>query len=338
MLRRAFLNSVAAAPLIPFEPSVSFERDVLEHMSSASVPGVVVGKVEAEGPGWVKALGFADNASKRPMTNATLFQVASLTKQVIAYAAFALRQQGKLDLDRTLVSYVDDLTDPLARTVTIRQVLSHSSGFPNWRFEAGQALKPQLKPGTKFQYSGEGYFYLQRILEAVSGKGICEVVEDLVFRPLGMTASSFIVRPKCKECLALPHNSRGELRANWDRAPLALHAMAQHKGQSITNWKYADYAAAVKEAGVPVLPNMMLPNGESGDECLGLCQVSGQGDSESGDPQRADSNPRPTWLGTWLGRGAGGDARLSLAVGRQPRLQAHRVCRAAAWRGFVCLY
>jgi CubicO group peptidase (beta-lactamase class C family) len=189
-----------------------------------------------------------------------VFQAASLSKQATAYAAFALRQAGKLDFDRTLVSYVDDLAVARARRVTLRHVLSHSSGFPNWRSEPGSQLIPEFEPGTKFQYSGEGFFYLQRILEQVSGQGFCEIIDSLVFKPLAMTSSSMLWKPELADRFALPYDRRGELRKNWDKAPKRIHEIAKQKGQSVMGWKYADYEAANREAGNPALPNYMLPN------------------------------------------------------------------------------
>jgi CubicO group peptidase (beta-lactamase class C family) len=246
MLRRSFLKSVAGAQLLSVD-------------SLGTVPGVMVGVVKDGKPGWVKGLGLAKVEEKVAVGPDTIFHAASLSKQVTAYAAFAL----KLDLDRTLVSYVDDLKDSVARTVTVRQVLSHCSGFPNWRFEEGEELVPKFRPGTKFQYSGEGFFYLQRILEKVSGKSICEVAEELVFRPLGMTSSCMAWRPEWMERVALPYNSKGVLRPNWDRPPRVLRAYAQKAGENFESWKYERYSAVVKEVGGTMLPNGIVPNGAS---------------------------------------------------------------------------
>jgi CubicO group peptidase (beta-lactamase class C family) len=141
-----------------------------------------------------------------------------------------LRSQGKLDFDQPLVSYVDGLPDAAARPVTIRQVPSHSSGFPNWRTShpasdasnALPALVTAFTPGTRFQYSGEGFFYLQRILEQVCGAGIGQVLRNLVFQPLGMNSSSMIRDPGTLTRTALPHNSHGELRKGGDKSDRAL--------------------------------------------------------------------------------------------------------------------
>ena len=151
------------------------------------MPGAVIGVVQNGSPAWIRPLGICSIETKAPVTRDTCSRRPAGTKQVIAYAAFALREQGKLDFNPTLVSYVDDLQDGSARQVTARHVLSHSSGFPNWRSEAGKQLIPEFTPGSKFQYSGEGFFYLQRILEQITGRGVCEIVDEMVFKPLGMT-------------------------------------------------------------------------------------------------------------------------------------------------------
>jgi CubicO group peptidase (beta-lactamase class C family) len=202
-----------------------------------------------------------DLQEKQPVNADTVFQAASLSKQVTAYVAFAMRQQGKLDFDKPLVGYVDDLTDERARVVTARHVLCHSAGFPNWRSTAGQNLIPDFKPGDRYQYSGEGYFFLQRVLEQVSGQGFSSLVKAVVFQPLGMSSTAMMWTPQLDGRFAQPHSRRGELRKDWERGAKQFHDIAQKKGQDIETWKYADYAAATKEIGRPVLPDSMLPNG-----------------------------------------------------------------------------
>jgi CubicO group peptidase (beta-lactamase class C family) len=264
MQRRLFVQTLLASPLAGAawkrRLTPSFEAEILQMMGVAPVPGAVLGVVQKGTPPWIHPLGVRNVETKEPVTVDTVFQAASLSKQVAAYLAFAFRERGKLDFDRTLVSYVDDLTDKAAREVTVRQVLSHSSGFPNWRNTPGKPLVPEFAPGSRFQYSGEGFFYLQRILEQIDGRGYCEIVDSMVFQPLGMVSSSMMWKPELADRYALPHNGRGELRKNWDRSSKALHEIAKQKGQTIAGWKYSDYEAAVKENGDPVLPNYMLPN------------------------------------------------------------------------------
>jgi CubicO group peptidase (beta-lactamase class C family) len=244
-------------------PPRQFEAEILRMMEVGPVPGAAIGTLHDGKPGWTRQLGVRNIETREPLTPDAIFQAASLSKQAAAYAAFALRRVGKLDFDRPLVSYVDDLQDERARTVTIRHVLSHSSGFPNWRNERGQKLVPEFPPGSKFQYSGEGFFYLQRVLEQVTGRGFGELMNALVFEPLKMTSTSMTWKPEWAERYALPHDRRGGLRKNWDRNSKRFHDLAAQKGQTVNAWRYADYEAAARTLDMTPLPDWLTPNAAS---------------------------------------------------------------------------
>jgi CubicO group peptidase (beta-lactamase class C family) len=262
MLRRAFLQSTLFPPLLAQwkqGPPRPFETQILSMMEVAPVPGAIIGSLHEGKPGWIHRLGVRNMETKDPVDLDTIFQAASLSKQATAYAAFALHDRGKLDFDAPLVSYVDDLEDPLARTVTLRHVLSHTSGFPNWR-DRGRNLVPEFAPGSQFQYSGEGFFYLQRILEQITGQGFAQLMNTLVFQPLKMTSTSMIWNPDWSSRYALPHDRRGSARKDWDKKAMRIHELAAQKGQDIAGWKYADYAAAYGDSGASAMPNSIQPN------------------------------------------------------------------------------
>ena len=185
MHRRTFLQSAISAPILSSawkdSPPRRFEAEILQMMEVGPVPAVI-GTVREGKPGWTHALGVRNIETREPLLADSIFQAASLSKQAATYAAFALRNAGKLDFDTPLVSYVDDLQDERARTVTARQVLSHSSGFPNWRGPNESKLIPSFLPGSSFQYSGEGFFYLQRVMEHVTGRGFGELMNALGVR------------------------------------------------------------------------------------------------------------------------------------------------------------
>ena len=118
--RRSLLRHLFAAPFIgsPWKagPPTAYLAELERLMRAASLPGAVIGCIQARKTAWIAPLGVqAANAPAR-IRPSTLFQAASLTKQVTAYAAFALRTQGKLDFDKPLVHYVDDLPNPAALT------------------------------------------------------------------------------------------------------------------------------------------------------------------------------------------------------------------------------
>lgn len=269
MQRRLFLQHAFAAPgLIPAwksGPPTSYLPELSALMRAAPVPGAVIGSLHEGKLSWITPLGVRAAGSPGPITASTLFQAASLTKQVTAYAAFALRARGQLDFDRPLVSYVDDLPSAAARAVTARHVLSHSSGFPNWRFPEGATktipqLVPAFTPGSRYQYSGEGFFYLQRVLEQISGTGFAQLVHELVFQPLGMTSSTLVWDPETLARTALPHDRHGEPRKGWDKSARALRAYAARLDKPVEQLRYEEYAAFTRESGDPVLPNWMVPN------------------------------------------------------------------------------
>jgi len=313
MQRRQFLQGVLSSPMIAAAWKqglpAAFESEIVQWMGVAPVPGAIIGVVRNGGPAWLRPLGVRHIETNDPVTRDTIFQAASLSKQVTAYAAFALRDAGKLDFDRTLVSYVDDLADERARKVTVRQVLSHSSGFPNWRSGAVKQLVPEFEPGSKFQYSGEGFFYLQRVLEYVTGLGFCDVIDRQVFQPLGMTSSSMIWRPELANRYALPHDRRGEVRTNWDKGARRLHEIAKQRGQTVTGWRYADYESATREAGR-------------------LRPVSAVRAAKPGNPPGTDPHPAHARLGAGLGHRTCSRSRVRLAMGGQRWLQEFCDCGA----------
>lgn len=130
----------------------------------------------------------------------TIWNVASLTKPVTAITVLKLVSSGKWDLDEPLYKYWTDpdiAKDPNLKLLTTRIVLSHQTGFPNWRSmnESGK-LDFKFKPGTKYQYSGEGFEYLRKALEKKFHKTLDQLTAELVFEPLKMSDSQLIWNDK----------------------------------------------------------------------------------------------------------------------------------------------
>src|SRR5262245_66450228 len=119
-------------------PPKDFLAALPQWMEVAPVPGVWVTWIDRGKVAWERGFGVRNADTKVPVDRETIFEAASLTKQVTAYVAHALRAEGKLDFDKPLNDYVDDMRDAKARLVTARHALSHSSGFPNWPPEKGE--------------------------------------------------------------------------------------------------------------------------------------------------------------------------------------------------------
>ena len=352
MQRRTFLQQAIsstgiASPLISpsWKPSAprSYIAELSRLMRAAPVPGAVIAVVEGRKLAWVAPLGVLTEGSPAPVTESSLFEAASLTKPLVAYAAFALRDAGKFDFDKPLVEYLDDLPNAAAHTVTARHVMSHTSGFVNWR-SAPADLTPSFQPGAKFQYSGEGFFYLQRMIERIHGSGIEQALQDLVIKPLGMTSSTLIWDPATLSRTASPHDNHGEVQQNWDKPARRLRAYAEKIGKPVATLAYDDYAAVTRDAGSPVLPGWMNPkcSGRSDHISAGLCAFRYwlaslcERDSPGANPDQ-----RVYRLGFRLGYRTHGGQDVPLAFGRQRRVQklrdggaGHRRCghRFYEWR------
>jgi CubicO group peptidase (beta-lactamase class C family) len=200
-------------------------------MDTAGVPGAAIaiinrGRVSIEG------FGYTDSAGGRKVDRNTVFEAASLSKPVIAYATLKLADIGRLSLDTPMVRYLvypDLPRDVRARLITARMVLSHTTGLQNERI-GDDTLKLSFTPGSKFQYSGEGYVYLGRVIEEITQMPLAVAMEQLVFRPLGMRRSSFVWENRFANNAAVGHGSFGELRRptrpSVGRAPSSLHTTA----------------------------------------------------------------------------------------------------------------
>jgi CubicO group peptidase (beta-lactamase class C family) len=171
----------------------SFEQAIEKLLVQEKVPALGLGVIEN---GTLKRIQVFGNIDKGvPAAYNTIFKVASLTKPVTALVALRLINAGKLGLDEPLEKYWKDpdiITDARIKKLTPRIILSHQTGFTNWRYlNPSNKLAFQFEPGTKFQYSGEGFEYLRRALEAKFGKPLEALADEWVFKPAGMKDTHF---------------------------------------------------------------------------------------------------------------------------------------------------
>jgi CubicO group peptidase (beta-lactamase class C family) len=194
------------------------QSDIPDLMKQADVPGVSVAVIHGGKIFWQGNFGVKNLKSAQSVDDNTVFEAASLSKPVFAYAVLKLVEQAKIGLDVPLVTYlpkpyIDD-GDRRLQKITARFVLSHRTGFPNWRGN-GNPLTIHFTPGERFSYSGEGFVYLQRVVEQIEGKSLNDVANALVFTPLGMTSSSYVWRPDFDERTATGHDSDGTPQDLW---------------------------------------------------------------------------------------------------------------------------
>ena len=185
--------------------SFAFDREMVEVrvpalMKQFRVPGVSIAVVEEERIAWAGAWGVKRQGLEHEnrIDDLTLFEAASMSKPLFAYAVLKLVEQGQLALDRRLTDYLDEpyLEDhPDHKLITARMVLNHSSGFPNWRkggATGGGPLPVKFRPGSEFGYSGEGFLYLQRVVEHLTGEPMAEFMKRALMEPVGMRSSSYV--------------------------------------------------------------------------------------------------------------------------------------------------
>jgi len=228
----------------------------------ASVPGASWAVLQASGTIASGAVGYA-RANDVLATPDTLFEAASLSKVVLAVAVHDMVRGGLIDLDRPVADHVAFTDDPRTRTITPRHLLSHSSGLPNWRDAAGEALTSAFTPGTKFRYSGEGFVLLGRLIEAVTGETAAQVVEARVLRPAGMRRSSYGWAHGTEPLVAWAHDGAGALLA--DKGP-AEFAARRDTGPStpVDRWTQAERESAAVSRGTPAMPMFTIPNMAAG--------------------------------------------------------------------------
>jgi CubicO group peptidase (beta-lactamase class C family) len=184
---------------------------VFANYAKKDAPGCAVGVARGGKIVLERAYGMANLEHDVPLTPSTIFEAGSVTKQFTAAAVLTLAADGKLSLDDHVRKYIPELPDSAA-AITIRQMLSHTSGLRDWGTIVGLAgwrrgtrlmthahvlevLARQralnFAPGTQWSYSNSGYNLAAMVVERVSGKSFPEFTRERLFAPNGMTSSSW---------------------------------------------------------------------------------------------------------------------------------------------------
>ncbi|MFA5834282.1 MAG: serine hydrolase domain-containing protein [Bacteroidota bacterium] len=164
------------------------------------------------------AFGYSDLKTKEPLNIQSVFQIASVSKQFTAIAIMMLHEQGKLSYSDTVQKFLPDFP---YKNITIRQLLSHRSGLPNYMYFSGKYWKkkkeyltnenvlsqmvhykprPEFLPDRRYKYSNTGFAMLALIVERISGLPFDEYMEQNIFRPLGMV-NTFVYNPNSKKTI-----------------------------------------------------------------------------------------------------------------------------------------
>lgn len=193
------LKTVTAPDLLPekgiladFDEKKAIQLDdfVKAYQKYYIIPGVSLALIKNGKVIYHKTYGVKNAFTGEPVNDSTLFEAASITKTVFAFAVNSLAEKGIIDLDKPLYLYLpfeEIAYDERYKLMTARHVLSHQTGLPNWSYmEPDGKLRLKFTPGTGYGYSGEGFEYLKRVVVKITGKDIETVLNDEVIRPLGL--------------------------------------------------------------------------------------------------------------------------------------------------------
>jgi CubicO group peptidase (beta-lactamase class C family) len=248
-----------------WEPDAAMLRQLPRLLELASVPGLSLGVVD-RGKTWIRAFGLAVENPAQSASPDTVFEAASLGKPLFAYAVLRLVDAKLLDPDRPLYKYLPLAEAGSARMqrVTIRQVLSHTTGLPNWRQQPGP-LEPTGEPGKNFNYSGEAYVYLQRVVEAVTGQPFARVMREQVLDPLGMKRSSYVWLPEFESQMAAGYDGQENRLDVLSAIGRRTFSISQQWGLPLIDWRYEDSLRAIPLINPqwPRLPLYVVPNAAS---------------------------------------------------------------------------
>jgi CubicO group peptidase (beta-lactamase class C family) len=207
-------------------------------MSEGEVTGLALAWIRDGKIYLSRGFGLKDAGTKEAVGADTVFEAASLSKPVFAYAVLKMVERGELDLDTPLSKYLPGYieNDERLNQITARRVLSHTTGFPNWR-PGGKPLVIMFAPGERFSYSGEGFVYLQKVVERLTGQSLNDVMRKEVFAPLGMNQSTYVWQDGIAPQMAAGHSQIGK--------PLPLRKGSEANAAASLRTTPSDYARFV---------------------------------------------------------------------------------------------
>lgn len=178
------------------------DRQIRALMTENRIPGVLIGVAARGRLIHTKSYGMADVELRVPVSDSSVFEIGSISKQFVAAATMLLVEEGRVGLDDSIQEYLSDLPSEWLG-VTVRQLLTHTSGIPDYeeiqtyeayrlRFTPEEIIRVahsrpmDFEPGTGWYYSNTGYFLLSLIVERVEGRPLGSVLRSRIFEPLGM--------------------------------------------------------------------------------------------------------------------------------------------------------
>jgi CubicO group peptidase (beta-lactamase class C family) len=255
----------------PVNPD-ELDRFVQAYREYFRIPGISIAVIKDFQVVYHRGFGVKNAATREPLGDEAVFEAASMTKPVFAYTVLRLVDRGVLDLDTPLYTYLpyeDIAHDDRYKLITARMVLTHRTGFPNWR--TGK-LDIKFTPGTKVSYSGEGFVYLGKVVERLTGKKLVDLCRQEVFAPLGIEHASLVWNEDMARLSATGHSGDRPLAKGRPSQPNMAASLHINAGN------YARFLIAVLQgrglsgptAKEMLRPQVKIPDDPSGGSSWGL--------------------------------------------------------------------
>ena len=221
-------------------PKPARKATLAERMAFYRIPGVSIAVIDDSRLDWAKGYGVLQAGRGAPVTPVSLFEAASTTKALVAATVLQLVEQGRLDLDADVNTYlkswkVADTDFTREHKVTLRLLLTHRAGLPATRMGCDDSVPPPALvqvlngepparnkpavvgtvPGGSWEYSNIGYVVIQMLLEDITGKPLARLMDETLFAPLDMKSSTltYPLAPKLRDREAWPHDEEGATRS-----------------------------------------------------------------------------------------------------------------------------
>jgi len=270
---------------VPPKIAEYLDKRVPELLAETKVPGLSIAVVKESSLALRRSYGVANVETKAPISDDTIFEAGSVSKTVFAYAVLKLCEKGVLALDAPLTRYWAErpLSDSRVDLITVRRVLCHTTGLPNWR-SSDTPLGLAFTPGERWSYSGEGYWYLQAVVTQLLGRvdpNKCSAFEDglrvcatdigdwlkaNVLNPFGMSSSGYLWNADYETRAAQGHDSDGRIR-NPRRRASAVDA-ARYAAAGGLHTTATEYARFMIEVLDPKLPDAYRLSRQMRDEMV----------------------------------------------------------------------
>ncbi len=197
----------------PVSTSVNtLNPEVIQLMEAYKITGVGLGFIK--NGVLIKTEYYGEQSPGIPVTDSTMFNVASVTKAITAEVFLRLAAKGEVDLDEPISNYyvyADIADDHRHKLLTPRIILTHKTGFRNWPYEYEDGKLAFINdPGKTFGYSGIGFYILAKFLEEKMSTTFPHLVEEIIFKPLNMNHSSIVIESWFEDKRPTPVDAEGK--------------------------------------------------------------------------------------------------------------------------------